>query len=356
MISVWQGGEEKTVYLTLSMNIFDFHKTILNTSVDYLKRLSAFNPLTIHKKGTRAKAIFALTAVCILWGTTWIASKQGVKGMPALQMAGLRQFIAGMIFIIYFIAKKVPFPKGKEWLPVIVLSFLNFILSNGLSTLALEYHVTAGLAAIIGAIFPLWLVVIGLFASKEKMPSLAIVGLILGFAGVCIIFAEHLNDFANPVFRNGIIFSLLATWTWAFATLYTKQQAASFNPYFSMGLQMAIAGIVLVSFTHINGTAISLKEIPWQSWASIAYLVIFGSLIAFVCYLYALQKLPTEQASLYAYVNPMVAVLCGSLFFNDAISIYITVGGLVTLIGVYLVNKAFKSSVPAAEQPEAEGV
>lgn len=338
------------------MNIFDFHKTIINTSTDYLKKISAFNPLTIHKKGTKAKAFFALTLVCIFWGTTWVASKQGVKGMPALQMAGIRQFIAGIIYIGYFIYKKAPFPKGKEWLPVIILSILNFILSNGLSTLALEYHVTAGLAAIIGAIFPLWLVVIGLFASKEKMPALAIVGLILGFAGVCIIFAEHLHDFGNPAFRLGILFSLLATWTWAFATLYTKKQAASFNPYFSLGLQMAIAGVALFSFTHVNGTAISLRVIPWESWASIAFLVIFGSLIAFVCYLYALQKLPTEQASLYAYVNPMVAVLCGSLFFNDPITIYITIGGIVTLIGVYLVNKAFKSNVPAPEQPEAEGV
>lgn len=119
---------------------------------------------------------------------------------------------------------------------------------------------------------------------------------------------------------------------------------------------MAIAGVSLYSFTYINGTAISLNAIPWQSWASIAFLVVFGSLIAFVCYLYALQKLPTGQASLYAYVNPMVAVLCSSLFFNDPISIYISIGGVVTLIGVFLVNKAFKSAIPTPEQPEAEGV
>lgn len=338
------------------MNIFDFHKTLLQSSADTLKKLSVFNPLTIHKKGTRAKALFCLALVCILWGTTWIASKKGVEGMPALQMASIRQIIAGLLYVGFFLYKKVPLPRGKEWIPVLVLSFLNFILSNGLSTLALQYKITAGLGAIIGAIFPLWIVVIGLLNKENKMPAKAIIGMVLGFAGVCVIFYDHLHDFLNKDFQLGILFSIIATWTWAFATIYTKKKAAGFNPYFSLGLQMLISGVCLYSFTNINGTAISLSAIPWESWASIAYLIIFGSLLAFICYLYALQNLPTEQASIYAYVNPIVAVLCGWLIFGDNISIYITIGGLVTLFGVYLVNRAFRSAVPPIEQPEAEGV
>jgi drug/metabolite transporter (DMT)-like permease len=336
------------------MNIFDFHKTIIQASGESLKKLSVFNPLTIHKKGTRAKALFALLMVCFFWGTTWIASKKGVSHMPALQMAGLRQGLAGLLYVIYFLVKGVPLPKGKEWRPVLVLSFLNFVMSNGLSTWGVQY-ISAGLGAIMGAIFPLWIVVIGLFLTKGNIPRKAITGLLLGFGGVCIIFYEHLGDFVKPGFRFGIILSLIATWTWAFATMYTKQQAAKFNPYFSLGLQMVISSIVLLSYTTINGTAISISAIPWQSWTAIAYLIIFGSLIAFICYLYALQHLPTAQASVYAYINPMVAVICGWIIFNEKISIFITIGGLVTLLGVFLVNSAFKA-VPAPEQPEAEGV
>ncbi|HRG83461.1 MAG TPA: EamA family transporter, partial [Chitinophagaceae bacterium] len=320
-----------------------------------LKKLAVFNPLTIHKKGTRSKAIFALALVCFLWGTTWIASKEGVKHMPALQLASIRQLIAGVLYVGFFLYKKIPLPKGKEWRPVLVLSFLNFIMSNGLSTLALRYQISAGLGAIIGAIFPLWIVVIGLFASKDKMPTKAVIGMMLGFAGVCVIFYDHLTDFLDPKFQLGIIFSTIATWTWAIATLYTKQQAASYNPYFSLGLQMLISGICLSGFNAATGTAVPLSAIPWQSWAAIAYLIIFGSLIAFVCYLYALQNLPTEQASLYAYINPIVAVLCGWVVFGEKVTIYIIIGGLVTLLGVYLVNRAFKA-VPTPEQPEAEGV
>jgi drug/metabolite transporter (DMT)-like permease len=117
---------------------------------------------------------------------------------------------------------------------------------------------------------------------------------------------------------------------------------------------MIISGMVLYSFSAVTGRAVALTAIPWQSWAAIAYLVIFGSLIAFVCYLYALQNLPTEQASVYAYINPIVAVVLGSIVFDEKLTIYLAFGGLVTLLGVFLVNKAYK--ITTAEQPETEGV
>lgn len=336
---------------------FDIYKTLSQTG-NSIKELSVFNPLTIHRKGTKAKAVFALALVCFLWGTTWVASKVGVKYMPSLQMAGIRQTLGGLCYAIFFLARGTGFPARKEWGSIIVLSLLNFVLTNGLSTWGLK-HITAGLGAIMGAIFPLWLVVIGIF-SGSKTPAKAIVGLSIGFAGICVIFYEHLQDFFNPDFRFGILISLAASWTWAFGTLYTKRKAASFNPYFSLGLQMLISGAILLVFTQLFNTpetksAIPFADIPWQSWAAIAYLVIFGSILSFIAYLYALQHLPTEQASIYAYINPIVTVLLGWLLFAESITIFIVIGGMVTLAGVYMVNKAFKA-LPAVEQPETEGV
>ena len=264
--------------------------------------------------------------------------------MPALELAGIRQFLAGLLYVAFFLFKGTRFPRGNEWWPIIVLSFLNFMLSNGLSTWGVKY-ISAGLGSIIGAIFPLWLVVIGLFSAGSKMPSKAIIGLLLGFGGVCVIFFEHLDDFLIPDFRFGIFLSLTATLTWAFGTLYTKQQAANFNPYFSLGLQMIISGIIVYSVSLADKNYVPITSIPWQSWAAISYLIIFGSCIAFVSYLYALQNLPTEQASIYAYINPMVAVILGSLIFNEKVTLFIIVGGIVTLLGVYLVNKAYKIPV-----------
>lgn len=318
------------------------HKAV-QSSTDSLKSLSAFNPLTIHKKGSRAKAIFALAVVSFFWGTTWLASKQGVKHLPGLQMAAIRQLIAGSCYLLYFFLKGASIPKLKELWPLFILALLNFVLSNGLSTWGIKY-ISAGLGSIIGAIFPLWLVVIGFFSSKEKLPTKAVVGLVLGFAGVCIIFYEHLHDFLNPDFRFGISLSLMATWTWAFGSLYTKKQAAKFNPYFGIGFQMLIAGIVLFAVSSFDPKFVPLREIPVDSWLAIGYLVVFGSIISFVAYLYSLQRLPTEQASIYAYINPVVAVLLGSLIFDEKLTTVLIVGGLVTLYGVYMVNKAFKKT------------
>ena len=166
---------------------FDIYRTLSQTS-NSIRELSVFNPLTIHRKGTKAKAVFALAMVCILWGTTWVASKLGVKYMPSLQMAGIRQTLGGLCYVIFFLTKGARFPARKEWGSIVVLSLLNFALTNGLSTWGLK-HITAGLGAIMGAIFPLWLVVIGLF-SGSKTPARAIIGLLIGFAGICIIFGE----------------------------------------------------------------------------------------------------------------------------------------------------------------------
>jgi drug/metabolite transporter (DMT)-like permease len=318
------------------------NKTI-TSATDTVKSLSAFNPLTIRKKGTRAKAIFALGVVSIVWGTTWLASKQGVKHMPALEMAGIRQMIGGVIYLLFFFMKGSAWPKGKDVFPLLVLAFLNFVCSNGLSTWGVKY-ISAGLGSIIGAIFPLWLVIISLFSHKERIPVKSIWGLILGFAGVCIIFYDHLKDFLNPDFRFGIILSIIATWTWAFGSLYTKKHATQFNPYFGLGFQMAVAGAFLFFVSTFDSNFVPIPKIPLVSWASIAYLVFFGSLIAFVAYLYSLQHLPTEQASIYAYVNPVVAVLLGALIFDEKLSVLIVAGGAVTLYGVYLVNKAFKKT------------
>ena len=313
----------------------------LNGIIAVSRHASVLNPLTFNKRGATTKALFALGIVCFFWGTTWVATKQGVRHMPALQMAGLRQTIGGVVYVLFFLAKKTQWPKGKEWWPILVLSFLNFMLSNTLSTWGVQY-ISAGLGSIIGAIFPLWLVIIGLFGTRTAMSGKAVLGLALGFTGICVIFYQHLQDFLNADFRFGIFLSVASTWSWAFGTLYTKQQAAKFNPYFALGLQMVISGPLLYMIANLTNHAIAFEQISWQAWAAIAYLVLFGSVLSFAAYLYALQNLPTEQVSIYAYVNPVVALLTGALLFGEKLTIAIVAGVCITLYGVRLVNKAAK--------------
>ena len=291
--------------------------------------------------------MLALCWVSFFWGTTWIASKEGVKHMPALQLVAIRQFLGGFLYISFFLFKKAPWPKGKQWKTIIILSILNFMLSNALSTWGVKY-ISSGLGAIIGAIVPLWIVIITFFRG-ERLSRISVVGLIVSFSGVCVIFYDHLHDFLIPNFRFGIIISIISTLTWAFGTLYTKKKAATFNPYFSLGIQMFLSSILLFAYTGATGTSVNLSAIPALSWWSIGYLVIFGSILTFIAFIYALQNLPAEINSVYSYINPIVAVLLGALIFGEALNAAIAIGGAVTLFGLYMVNyslrKARKTSV-----------
>ena len=284
--------------------------------------------------------ILALCWVGFFWGTTWLASKEGVRHMPGVQVAATRQIIAGFLYLGYFLWKKTPWPKGKQWKTILILSILNFSLSNGLSTWGVKY-ITSGLGSIISAMVPLWILLINIFKG-ERITRLVILGILICFGGVCVIFYEHLLDFMDPNFRFGIIISIASTITWSFGALYTKKKAASFNPYFSLGLQMFISGVFLYVLIGVTGTGIPLSEIPANSWWSIAYLVIIGSILTFIAFIYMLQKLPTELSSLYAYMNPIVAVILGSIIFGEPLTIAIIFGGSVTLIGLYLINYAMR--------------
>ena len=309
---------------------------------DAINGLLLFTPKKIKQKGPDFLALFALAVVSIVWGTTWVVSKQGVEFIPALQMAGLRQIIGGSLYLVYFIFRKYPLPSRADFVPLIILSILNFVMSNGLSTWGLKY-ISSGLGSIMGAIFPLWIVIIGVFSEKTTPPNKAITGLIIGFVGICVIFYDHLADFVNAEFRFGIFLSLIATWTWAFGTIYTKSHAKIFNPYFGLGFQMVLSGIILSTISVFDPAYTPIAEIPPTTWFAIFYLVIFGSLIGFMCYLYALQHLPTEQTTIYAYINPIVALFSGWMVLGESLNPYIITGCIITLVGIYLVNSSYKA-------------
>ena len=288
---------------------------------------------------------FPILAVCwvsFFWGTTWLASKEGVRHMPALQLATIRQLLGGILYVLYFVIKKEPWPKGKQWRTIIVLSILNFALSNGLSTWGVKY-ISSGLGAIISALFPIWIIIINFF-NGLKIARMALLGILISFGGICIIFIDYIADFLRPDFQFGILLMVASTISWAFGILETKKQAARFNPYFSLGLQMLISSVVLYGCTETSGTNIPLSEIPLTSWWAIGYLVIVGSVLTFIAFIYSLQHLPTEISSIYVYINPIVAMILGSFIFGETLTQAIAIGAVITLTGVYLVNKAIRKN------------
>jgi drug/metabolite transporter (DMT)-like permease len=260
--------------------------------------------------------------------------------MPALQLVTLRQFLGGILYVGYFLLKKEPWPKGKQWRTILVLAFLNFACTNGLSTWGVKY-MSSGLGAIISAIFPIWIIMINFF-NGQKIARMALLGILISFGGICIIFIDYLSDFFKPEFQFGIILMTVSTITWAFGILQTKKKAASFNPYFSLGLQMLLSSIFMYGITEAAEINIPLNEIPLPSWWAILYLVIIGSVLTFIAFVYTLQHLPTEISSIYVYINPIVAMVLGAFIFGETLTKAIAIGALVTLLGLYLVNKSIR--------------
>lgn len=294
---------------------------------------------------TDQKAYFALALVCLVWGVSWVGTKEAVRYMPTFQMVGIRQTLAGTAYVLFFLLRGAKLPRKKEWYPILLLSLLNFMISNGLASWGVKLT-TAGLSAIMGAIFPLWLVLILAFRGGNRIPAMAWSGILVGFGGVCIVFYEHLHELFNYSFLGGIFLGLMASLAWAYGTIYTKEFASTFNPYHSIGWQMLISGITLSLFAKATGDVIPVGEIRLYTWSAIFFLVVVSSIIAFVAYLYALQKLPTGLVSVYAYINPIVAVLAGSLFTGEPLTALIITGSLVTLVGVYIVNRALSKNAP----------
>jgi drug/metabolite transporter (DMT)-like permease len=301
----------------------------------------------------KSKAYFALFLTSIIWGTTWVVSKIGFNGIHPIFFAAIRQLIAGALFLLFFaVRKKAVWPKPKEWLYLVLMAILLFAISNAFTIWGIRY-INSGLGAIIGALFPIFVTLINWLIGSKNNPNLtATTGLILGLAGLVFIFYEHLSDFSNAGFGFGILLSVSACISWAIGTIITTRNIISLNRYYALGWQMFIGGIILNIVCYSSGLTIPISNISLATWLCILYMVIFASVIAFVSFLYTLQHLPTPVASIYAYVNPVVAVLLGHFVLGESWSISLLFGAFVTLIGVYLVNKGFGKTLREAESPE----
>lgn len=290
-----------------------------------------------------------MALVSLLWGTTWMASKIAVEEVPSFQVSGLRHLIGGTCYVLYFMVFKRMVPRWHQMWRLTWMSFLMFVLSNGLSVLSIVY-IPSGLGAVVGAVSPIWMVILSfLVFSHVHFSYKTILGIILGFLGVVVTFYDHLGEITQGDFSLGILAGVVSSITWAAGTLLTVKQSKDLDPYFSLGWQMFLSGIMLNGFSMATGQYITLSAIPADAWLSIGYLVVIGSVIAFGAYIYALKRLPATLVSIHSYVNPIVAVVLGYAMMNEAMSVFIIAGTIITMIGVYLVNLSFRAAPSTAD-------
>ena len=288
------------------------------------------------------KAYIALGLVSFFWGTTYVAARVGAQQMPGLYIAGLRQFISGMILVVFFLARGYKLPGWKELKKISIQGFFLLCIANGLLTWAMEY-ISGGLAAIIVALVPLFIALFSVWLSAvTKISKLMLAGLVIGFAGVLLIFYDYMGQAQNKHFLFGVGLSLVSVLSWSFGTVYTSKQKSSIHILFNVGLQMLIAGVIMLIVCAITGKYVNLARASQDSLLALLYLIVFGSLVAYSAFVFAISKLPATQVSVYAYINPVVAVGLGWLLLSEKMNLSMITGMLITLAGVYLVNREFK--------------
>ena len=202
----------------------------------------------------------------------------------------------------------------------------------------------------IGALYPLCVVIIEkVFFKSKKLTALTFLGLFLGIAGIAIVFWEHAFHQTGGDFIFGVSLSLIAMLSWSIGTIFIARNKVEINPYYGIGWQMFLAAIILFIISYSTGIVIKFSDIPGVSWLAIGYLVLFGSLLTFIAFIYSMKKLSPALASLYAYINPLVAMVTGYFVLHEKLSAYILWGSAVTLSGVFLVNYSIKKTEKIVE-------
>jgi drug/metabolite transporter (DMT)-like permease len=287
-------------------------------------------------------AYLALAAVCVIWGTTYLALRIAVLHFPAFLFTALRMTTAGLLLLSFmlFIAKQ-KLPSKQAVLQQAIAGFFMISIGNGLVAWA-EMHIPSGVAAIICSLMPVVVIMINVSLNKDERPTAPIImGLALGLIGIIMIFGEHMSEFSNSKYTLGIVATFGAVIGWASGSIWIKKKNLDSNPFVNAGLQLFFGGLFLFP---VSLGFDDLSNITWTPEAAYAmlYLIIFGSLVAYASYSYALRKLPMTIVSMYAYVNPLVAVLLGWLVLDEKLNLKIILAFILTVAGIYIVNRGYQ--------------
>src|SRR5258706_2899592 len=290
-------------------------------------------------------AYFALGAVCVIWGTTYLALRIGVTQFPPFLFSVMRFLCAGPILLGFMLTLgKASLPGRKSLFNQAIAGLLMVTL--GISVVGwAEMYVSSGLAAIICSMMPIWVILINVSVNRNERPTFPIVlGLLIGLSGIVMIFGEHLSDFSDSRYTFGIALTFLANLSWAAGSVWTKKKNDHTNPFLNAGLQMFFGGLFLIPLSLIFD---DYNTIHWSGGviSALAYLILVGSVAGYACYLYAVKKLPMTIVSLYAYINPIVAVLLGWLVLDEKLNMRIGIAILITIAECYIFNKEHQLKV-----------
>jgi len=294
-----------------------------------------------HRLGASTAAVWAaLGAIYVIWGATYLGMEIAIESIPPFLMASIRFFIAGAILYALFRPRSTR-PTLRHWIATAIVGTFLLVGGNALVAVA-QTRIDTGVAALIVATFPLWIATFDFAANGRRLSPLSVVGVLVGFAGIALLIRP-----GGDIDLVGALICLFAPISWTIGSLYARGARLPDSPLLGSGMEMLAGGAVLAVVGLASGERFDVGAVSGRSWLALAALIVFGSIVAYSCYVWLLTVAPTELVSTYAYVNPVIAVLLGAVFLNEAITAWVLLAGAAIVTSVVLIVKA--QSAPPAE-------
>jgi len=286
-----------------------------------------------------------MLSVYIIWGSTYLAIRFAIDTMPPFLMGGIRFLIAGGLMFAWRRLKGDPIPTRLHWRSAAIIG--SFLLLGGNGGVAwAEQRVVSGIAALVVGSSPLWMMLLDwLFRrghpSRRNPRWVTVLGVLIGFAGIALLVGpSELTGLRGDVDSVGALVLTLAAFLWAAGSLYSREAHLPDSPLLGTSMEMLCGAAGLLTLGTLTGewSRLDLAGISTQSWLGFAYLVIFGSLIAYAAYTWLLRTAPTTLVSTYAYVNPLVAIMLGNLLAQEPITPRILLAAAIILGAVAMIT------------------
>jgi len=304
----------------------------------------------------RGSAYLAWIAVCVLWGTTYLAIRIGLETIPPALLGGLRYVAAGLLLAAMLASRGERMPPSSQWPGLALVGFLTICIGNG-GVIWAEQWVPSGIAAVTVATVPFWMIgVEALTPGGDRVSAWLLLGLLVGFGGILLLVWPDViaGGAAGHQFLIGIAALQVACVGWAAGSALSRRHAREVNVLSAAAMQMAFGGVFMLIAGTLRGEWSHLA-FTRRTLAAEIYLTLIGSIVGYSAYTYALKHLPTATVSLYAYVNPIIAIALGALLLGEPFGLRVVFASLMVLTGSGLVQWKARERATAQLRSDVPG-
>ena len=307
------------------------------------------------------RAYLSWAAVCVIWGTTYLAIRVALETIPPFFMGAARWTAAGCLLISILKIRGEALPPPRAWPALGVVGILLIGFGNG-GVVWAEQTVPSGLTSVLVSTTPFWMIGIEqLMPGGERLRLRHVIGLAVGFIGIVVLVWPEIQIGESRGFLGGVLATQLACVGWSVGSVYARRRGREENVLAGVAIQMLAAGLCLWLPVVVLGEWSGLRMNQRSATAAL-YLLLFGSIVGFSAYAYALKHLPITTVSLYAYINPVIAVVLGTIVLREPFGVRIGVACAVVLAGTAIVrstetkaNVSAPARQPAGPRPASPG-